>query len=90
MSRNVSLGPERWEEILREQHESGLSVDAYCRDQSLKVSTFHNWRRKIQGPRRSQRFTEVVLQGAVSTAQIEVARRMAMPCGSRQGPRPSS
>lgn len=37
----------KWEEILLKQHESGLSANRWCIENSISVHTFHYWRKKL-------------------------------------------
>ena len=38
-----------WTEHLKSQRESGLSLQTYCEQHSLKPSQFWYWKRKLQG-----------------------------------------
>jgi len=46
----------RWREIFLQWQQSGLSMAAFCRREGLGLSTFCDWRRRIQ--RRDQDFAE--------------------------------
>lgn len=37
----------RWERLLEKQKRSGLSVEAFCRNEGFSTPTFYNWRRKL-------------------------------------------
>jgi hypothetical protein len=36
-----------WRELLARQASSGISVRAFCREQSLREPSFYSWRRKL-------------------------------------------
>lgn len=38
---------DRWQELIERQAESGLSVRAFCRQESLREPSFYAWRRKL-------------------------------------------
>jgi len=38
---------EEWREIIRRQAESGLSVERFCRRDSISVYVFREWRRRL-------------------------------------------
>ena len=39
----------RWREILERQSTSGLSVAAFCREESISAPSFYAWRRRFNG-----------------------------------------
>ena len=39
---------EHWRGVLAEQASSGLSVAAFCREQSISAPSFYAWRRKLR------------------------------------------
>jgi hypothetical protein len=39
---------EFWKLAIAEQGESGLSIKAFCRQQSLSEPSFHSWKRKLK------------------------------------------
>ena len=41
------LTEEQWRDLVREQRDRGLSVEAFCRRRKVAVSTFFAWRRKL-------------------------------------------
>ena len=51
----------QWENILRKQQQSGLSVSQFCRQETLSVSNFYNWRSRLG------------LSNSTDTAAIEAA-----------------
>jgi hypothetical protein len=44
---------EFWKLAIAEQGESGLSIKAFCRQQSLSEPSFHAWKRKFKEQRQS-------------------------------------
>jgi transposase-like protein len=51
---DVSLSPrEHWRQIIQQQRESGLGVSAFCRQRSIRTSTFYGWRQKLNRGRTS-------------------------------------
>ena len=65
MARAVSKGRDFWQLALDRQRSSGLSVAAFCRQESLSDKTFYLWRRKLLAEQRDQPtrqgFTELVI-----------------------------
>ena len=47
-STRVRLGRERWQELLTEQAESGLSQRAFCEREGLRPATFAQWKRRVR------------------------------------------
>lgn len=41
-------GEETWRELVARQARSGLSVQAFCRQQQLNENTFYGWRWKLR------------------------------------------
>src|SRR5210317_271501 len=47
--KNLSrLTPKQWQQIVNQQHESGLSQKAFCQSREISLSTFTNWKRKLR------------------------------------------
>jgi hypothetical protein len=46
--RNARVSAERWRAVFREQHNSGLSVAAYCRQARVPLASFYAWRRRLR------------------------------------------
>ena len=42
------LTADRWRDLIRQQSGSGQSIEAFCRQHGLAVSTFFVWRRKLK------------------------------------------
>lgn len=62
------LSASRWRQLVADQCDSGLSVEAFCRREGLGVSTFFAWRRRlVSGPRPA--FVEVT--AAAVAAEVE-------------------
>ena len=80
MPRSSSKGREFWKSALDRQRTSGLSVAAFCREESLSDKTFYLWRRKLQGDESQwppeKKFTELVLdEAAGSGPKVELTLR---------------
>ena len=39
----------RWQAVLRQQSESGLSGAAFCREQNIRIKNFRWWKRRLRG-----------------------------------------
>jgi transposase-like protein len=37
-----------WQDVIRKQQASGLSVSAFCRQHEVPLSSFYNWKRKLK------------------------------------------
>lgn len=49
MGRRRNLERERyWRGVVREQRASGLGISAFCREHEVPLSSFFQWRRKLQ------------------------------------------
>jgi len=49
MARRQSLERERyWRGVIREQRASGLGISAFCREHEVPLSSFFQWRRKLE------------------------------------------
>jgi transposase-like protein len=46
---------DRWRAIIAEQRESGLGMAEFCRQRSIRPTTFYGWRQKLEGPDRRGR-----------------------------------
>jgi hypothetical protein len=64
---------ERWEGILREWHESGLSQRRYCLRQSLPYTAFRYWYRKLGSEKEQTKVSSLI--SAVEVARIEMESR---------------
>jgi transposase-like protein len=74
-----------WQEIITRQRKSGLSIKAFCRQESLCPHTLYQWRRRLKkGPPVSFAVVEVKPQ-AVAGAMLEVilssGDRLQIPAG---------
>ena len=76
MARAVSKGRDFWQSTLDRQQSSGLSVAAFCRQESLSDKTFYLWRRRLRSEvriRTEPSFTELVVAPSPgSGAKVEV------------------
>ena len=59
-----------WRGVLERQGASGLSIAAFCRQESLSQPSFYAWRRRLQSP-----------DAVKATNQESVSRRVASPSG---------
>jgi hypothetical protein len=41
---------ERWRELIERQRVGGLSVEAFCRQHGVTVSTYYAWRQRLGAP----------------------------------------
>lgn len=57
--RGVRRGDSTWTEIVRRFEASGLSLAAFCRRESLALSSLQRWRKRIKS-RGDTRFVELV------------------------------
>ncbi|MCP4002861.1 MAG: transposase [bacterium] len=49
MARRRNLERDRyWRGVIREQRASGLGISAFCREHEVPLSSFFQWRRKLQ------------------------------------------
>lgn len=49
MARRRNLERERyWRGVIREQRTSGLGISAFCREHEVPLSSFFQWRRRLQ------------------------------------------
>jgi len=49
----------KWAKIIEDHGGSGLAVAGFCRERSLAVSSFYDWRRRLESPRAGAGFVEV-------------------------------
>lgn len=74
---------EAWKRIIREQHLSGLSAAAFCRQAGVRPAAFYFWRRKLRSARRSAR---VGRPRGQATSFVEVRLPDASPPARRGDP----
>jgi putative transposase len=48
MQRTIQRSIETWRELVARQDQSGLSVQAFCRQERLNVWTFYGWRSRLR------------------------------------------
>jgi hypothetical protein len=44
-----SARDKRWQELIRQQEQSKLSVTAFCREHGVSDQSFYNWRKRLSG-----------------------------------------
>ena len=66
--------PEEWREILGRQAESNLSVEKFCRRESISVNVFRRWRTKLAAAPLPIRSGFVELKSAAVAACESVVR----------------
>jgi transposase-like protein len=44
-----SARDKRWQELIRQQKQSKLSVTAFCREHGVSDQSFYNWRKRLSG-----------------------------------------
>ncbi len=47
MERSKRKSRDQWEGIVAEQEKSGLSAKAFCKDRSIGLASFYQWRSRI-------------------------------------------
>jgi hypothetical protein len=51
---------QKWESIIEDRKESGLSIVDYCRENKIAVATYHYWKKKISSELAvTDKFTEI-------------------------------
>ena len=45
----VSTRQKKWQELIRQQEQSKLSVTAFCREHGVSDQSFYNWRKRLSG-----------------------------------------
>ncbi len=59
MKQQVRRSKLQWEKIIRQQAKSGLSAKRFCDRESIRVSNFYRWRRRLSdGPSPSENTDE--------------------------------
>src|SRR6185437_16358902 len=48
MQRTIQRSEETWRELVARQERSGLSVQAFCRQERLNAWTFYGWRSRLR------------------------------------------
>jgi len=38
----------QWQELIRRQEQSGLTINAFCRREQLNAATFYNWKKRLR------------------------------------------
>jgi hypothetical protein len=77
MAQEVVLVTE-WRERLKRQPESGLTVEAFCKEEGVSTSMFYRWQRHFQNPS-----PEPTASEAADTAHHPGKRRGGRPRGPR-------
>jgi hypothetical protein len=57
----------KWRELIAEQHGSGLSVMAFCRERGLRTGQFFAWKQRLRRAAEEQ-FVEVQVQKLAAQA----------------------
>lgn len=70
----------RFEKLIQQQQESGLTIKDFCFNQGIAPSTFHYWRKKIGNSKQEKGFIPLVVKPSNST----------MPCRSNHSSRPGT
>ena len=58
-------GEKDWRELMERQGQSGLSVQAFCRQEGLNAWTFYGWRSRMRAGASDK---ELVVSGSAATA----------------------
>ena len=70
-SGNAGRGAKVWQEVVRRQQASGLSIAQFCRQEGLAQASFYNWRKKLATDRDSL-FLELQLPQLNNAAACEI------------------
>ena len=57
----------KFQELIRLQQTSGLTVKDFCSNEGIAYSTFYYWRKKLQGNRGKSDFIPLVVKSSGST-----------------------
>ena len=62
----------RWRVLIADQHQSGRTVTAWCRDCGIEKNTFYGWRKRLSGKGDpvSPRFVSVALAAETVSAGL--------------------
>ena len=67
MQRTTETTREHWRQIVRRQEASGLGISAFCRRESVAISSFFAWRSRLRtigaSPAAEPAFVEVTVSG---------------------------
>lgn len=61
----------RFQELIRLQQSSGLTVRGFCSNEGIAYSTFYYWRKKLQSKGRKSDFIPLVVKSTGSTVTEE-------------------
>lgn len=67
--RRVRRSAEQWASLIAAQADSGLSIEAFCRERGLGVSSFHAWRRRLSDERAESAATRGFVRLRVADAE---------------------
>ena len=67
--RRVRRSAEQWASLIAAQADSGLSIEAFCRERGLAVSSFHAWRRRLSAERAEAAATRRFVRLRVADAE---------------------
>lgn len=45
---SARLSAHQWRQLIKQQHESGLSQKAFCQSRNIGLSTFNTWKHKLE------------------------------------------
>ena len=45
---STRLSAHQWRQLIKQQHESGLSQKAFCQSRNIGLSTFNTWKHKLE------------------------------------------
>jgi len=65
----------RWQRLVHEQTQSGMSASAFCKENQLNLHGFYSWRRRFKtesGPKLTGAFLELVPSSKVREAGVRI------------------
>ncbi|MGH8142521.1 MAG: IS66 family insertion sequence element accessory protein TnpA [Steroidobacteraceae bacterium] len=71
-----------WSELVRQQSQSGLSVQAFCRREGLNAWTFYGWRSRLRAGAAGEE-SAVIRSAVTEPASGFIDLGALRPCGTR-------
>lgn len=73
---------QQWQELFKEQENSGLSIVAFCRDRNIKVKNFYN--NRSNHLKKTQASTFILAKKPASKPSISDYPKVTLLCGGGQ------
>ena len=95
---SARLSAQQWRQIIKQQHESGLSQKVFCQSRNIGLSTFTTWKHKLEKkadsffdqlqPEASPDWIELPpdTQETTASASWHIERELAGRCGAAYAP----